>query len=159
MDSTYYHTNKAEFISKNSAKKRSKLLKAKRIRVKEIITENEYNQNTSQIEKKEYFDILNKFSEEYQELGYDLEIISKQSKMNITFSKLYIDLFSLTKFENSKPYRMIDYIINNDRINPLSDVDKSNFEKMKKKVLSNSRNELNNNTQFTIFKSLYQNFK
>ncbi len=159
------NTNKTGQNSKDCQKKskirpkKSNLLKTKRYREKDEINQFDVSEGKNQIDKKEYFDIMNKFSDEYKELGYDLTIKStEQSKMNIILSKLFIDLFSLTKFENSKPHKMIDYIIHNDRMFALSELDKSSFEKMKKKVFSNKGYDTNSSSS-AIFKSLYQYLK
>ena len=152
--------NSKDLQKKNKIRpKKTNILKTKRYREKEESNQNEVSERNNQIDKKEYFEIMNKFSEEYKELGYDLESKSnEQSKMNIILSNLLIDLFSLTKFENSKPHKMIDYIIHNDRMFALSDIDKSSFEKIKKKVFSNKSYDVNNSSS-AIFKSLYQYLK
>jgi hypothetical protein len=74
------------------------------------------------------------------------------------FTYLNMNLFEFTKFENSKPYKMIDYILNNDNNFLTSQNDKDKFEEIKKCVFNKSKLLLKENST-SVFKSLYQFFK
>ena len=104
------------------------------------------------ITKDEYIAILSNYSEELKSLNISLNENNvnndnedrnnnnnnekKPKHLTTDLSTLYYNLFLSTKFENSKPYKMIDYIIGNDDsiLNLKNDRDK--FEDMKKSILS-----------------------
>ncbi len=106
--------------------------------------------------------MLNENIDEFKNLeiftNEDLDFENKKLKsLNSDLSSLYVSLFSMTKFENSKPYKMIDYILNNDNNYLSSKIDRENLEEMKRTVYNRPvevKDDLN-----TIYKTLYQYFK
>ena len=81
--------------------------------------------------------------------------------INSDLTKLYINLFNLSKFENSKPYKMIDYIINNDKTMLASTADKEMMEDIKKTIsnLKIEKSKTHNDITIPMFKSLYHFFR
>ncbi len=99
--------------------------------------------------------------DEYKKMEIFSEDIDYENKklksLNSDLSSIYLSLFSMTKFENSKPYKMIDYILNSDNNYLSSKTDKENLEEIKRTVYNRPlevKDDLN-----TIYKSLYQYFK
>lgn len=115
------------------------------------------------LDKDEFCFLLNNNKEEYNHLGIDINpIINSIDKgnfnsINSDFTTLTLDLFSSTKFENSKPFKMIDYILNSDSKYLTSSNDKETYEEIKKTIY-NKKSNATDNSQI-LFKSLYQYFK
>lgn len=135
---------------------------------KRFIRETQKNKTIKEslvIDRKEYLEILSDNKEELQLLGVDLEENSCYTKIKNNehkslvsdFANLYLDLFSHTKFENSKPYKMIDYILNNDPKFLSSQTDRFHFEELKKTVFNKIYDFSDNSS--VLFKPLYQYFK
>jgi hypothetical protein len=117
------------------------------------------------INKNEFLDILQDNKDEYIRIGlledfnetYEKFENSNINSLNSDLSSLLLNLFLQTKFENSKPYKMIDYILNNDNNYLSSQIDKDNFEEIKRTVY-NKPNDSKENLH-TVYKSLFQYFK
>jgi len=75
--------------------------------------------------------------------------------MSTQFSRLLLDIFTFAKSENSKPCKMIDYILNNDKNYSISHNDKELFDQIKKNVFTKIKNKCSDNKS-TVMKSLYQ---
>ena len=117
------------------------------------------------INKNEFLDILQDNKDEYLRIGlledfnetYEKFENSNINSLNSDLSSLLLNLFLQTKFENSKPYKMIDYILNNDNNYLSSQIDKDNLEEIKRTVY-NKPNDSKENLH-TVYKSLFQYFK
>lgn len=118
---------------------------------------------SGKIEKDEFSYLLNNNQDEFLHLGIEINPIIETLKdgnintINSDFTALTNDLFSSTKFENSKPFKMIDYILNSDPRYLTSVSDKETYEELKKTIY----NKKTNATDYSqvVFKSLYQYFK
>jgi hypothetical protein len=117
------------------------------------------------INKNEFLNILNENKDEYLKLGILEDFNGAYGKfennninsLNTDLSSLLLSLFLQTKFENSKPYKMIDYILNNDNNYLSSQIDKDNFEEIKRTVYNKPNDS--KESLHTVFKSLFQYFK
>lgn len=129
----------------------------------------------NQLTKDEFNAILSNYSDEMNFLQkFNLVTPNTSSSLNQNQSKnkndfyptslvtdlntLHSNLFLCTKFENSKPYKMIDYIISNDDLLLNRPSDKDKFEDMKKPIFSKGKNYSKENTNI-LYKSLYEYFK
>jgi hypothetical protein len=132
----------------------------------EIINTNKNSKffsKSGKLEKEEFSYLLNNNHDEFLHLGIEINPIIETLKsgnintINSDFTALTIDLFSSTKFENSKPFKMIDYILNSDSRYLTSSSDKETYEELKKTIY----NKKTNATDYSqvVFKSLYQYFK
>jgi hypothetical protein len=112
-------------------------------------------------DKIEYQTTCEELSEELSYIGLtqDGSEGNKVGVINSDLTRICTSLFDLIKFENSKPYKMIDYILQNDlsTYNP----DRKKIEEIKKFVFNfiASKKEGKDNSKIPIFKSLYQQFK
>ena len=82
----------------------------------------------------------------------------KPSNIITDLNTLNYNLFLCTKFENSKPYKMIDYIISNDPLLLNRKGDNEKLEEIKKPIFSKCKTDINNNINI-LYKSLYEYFK
>lgn len=118
---------------------------------------------SNKLSKEEFTAILSNYSDEISYLQKENVITvsrndNKPTSLVSDLNSLNYNLFLCTKFENSKPYKMIDYIISNDNyiLNRQSDKDK--FEEMKKPIFSKGKNDSENSINI-LYKSLYEYFK
>jgi hypothetical protein len=124
-------------------------------------TTHDYFNEKIYFNKDEYNDILKDNEDELNELGVIVDKkIQTQNVINSDLMKLNTDLFDLIKFENSKPYKMIDYIVHNDLtlLNP----DKKKLEEIKKTVFNlkvSKKESKNDSLKLPIYKALYQQFR
>lgn len=155
-----------------------------------IIPKINCNENQLSINKSEYLSLMEKNKNEYNTLGIDVEndkniqnLKENNNKfMNSDLSILHSDLFLYTKFENSRPYKMIDYIMNtsdspsivmnnnsqtaninsnNNIINKnflKSKLDKDIYEEIKKTIFNKPKCHLSEN-RTSVQKALFQYIK
>ena len=79
----------------------------------------------------------------------------KVHTLNTQFSRLLLDIFTFAKSENSKPCKMVDYIINNDKNYSINSKDKEIIDMIKKNIFTRMKNKCNDQKS-TVMKSLYQ---
>jgi hypothetical protein len=121
----------------------------------QILNKNDFLEILSQ-NKEELLHTLSINIDENEELN---KIKNNETKsLNSDLTSLFCDLFSLTKFENSKPYKMIDYILNSDNNYLLSQSDKDTFEEIKRTVFAKRKDDFKDNFS-TVLKTLYQFFR
>ena len=155
-------TKKIAYLPPNHAK----LYKQKQTEYSNGYGKKKFVNESITINKNEFLDLMKNNKEEYMQIGIDIDTNEALEKikndnvqsLNSDFTTLCIDLFSLTKFENSRTYKMIDYIMNSDNNFLKSETDKENFEEIKKTVFNMSNNDHKENI-YSIYKSLYQYFK
>jgi hypothetical protein len=115
-------------------------------------------------ENKEELEQLKIIEEKDNGVGQDNEA-NKESPtrlnvINTDLTRIFTGLFDFIKFENSKPYKMIDYILQNDLASFTPD--KKKIEEIKKTVFNfkaSKRETKTDHLKIPIFKSLYQQFK
>ena len=123
-------------------------------------------EQSDKLSKEEFTAILSNYSEEISYLQKENAISAstvskndnKPTSLVSDLNSLNYNLFLCTKFENSKPYKMIDYIINNDNYILNRQNDKDKFEEMKKPIFTKGKNDSENNINI-LYKSLYEYFK
>ena len=146
---------------KRKEKSNEKDKKKKKIKIKTF---------PGKITKDEYNAILSNYSDELKTVNISLnENINqiendnnknekKPKHLTTDLSTLYYNLFLSTKFENSKPYKMIDYIIGNDSSLLNLKCDRDKFEDIKKSILLRPKLDISlyNNI---LNKEIYEYFK
>ena len=123
-------------------------------------------EQSDKLSKEEFSAILSNYSEEISYLQKENAISAstvskndnKPTSLVSDLNSLNYNLFLCTKFENSKPYKMIDYIISNDNYILNRQNDKDKFEEMKKPIFTKGKNDSENNINI-LYKSLYEYFK
>lgn len=123
-------------------------------------------EQSDKLSKEEFTAILSNYSEEISYLQKENAISAltvskndnKPTSLVSDLNSLNYNLFLCTKFENSKPYKMIDYIISNDNYILNRQNDKDKFEEMKKPIFTKGKNDSENNINI-LYKSLYEYFK
>jgi hypothetical protein len=119
---------------------------------------NRYNFGRLYNDKPEYDTLCQEYKNELESVGINHTISNtKINVINADLTRLCSNLFDLVKFENSKPYKMIDYILQNDM--SLYNPDKKKIEEIKKIVFNYQTSKHEDNPKTPIFKSLYQQFK
>ena len=145
---------------KRKEKSNEKDKKKKKIKIKTFpgkITKDEYNAILSN-----YSDELKtvniSLNENINQIENDNNNEKKPKHLTTDLSTLYYNLFLSTKFENSKPYKMIDYIIGNDSSLLNLKCDRDKFEDIKKSILLRPKLDISlyNNI---LNKEIYEYFK
>jgi hypothetical protein len=115
----------------------------------------------SYIDRNEHNTTIEDNKNDFELIGMNQESSKTIRSINSDLTKLYINLFNLSKFENSKPYKMIDYIINNDKTILSTAADKEMMEDIKKTIsnLKIEKSKTHNDVTIPMFKSLYHFFR
>lgn len=168
MGRSYKKKTKSSLNQGLLGKKRKKLTKDTKTHGGEA-SENKFKPRMEKFDcllKSDYMRILENHREEFETFGIKIDTTNEskvESNLNCgnlisDFVSLNLNLFNYTKFENSKPYKMIDYIMHNSGNFLLNDSDKTRFEEMKKTIFNKSKLSTKENSTI-IYKSLFQFFK
>ena len=167
--------NRGNSINELLGKKRKNYSNIGSINDKEMKQKPKEIEKMNQLTRDEFNAILSNYSDEMNFLQkFNLITPNTSSSIHQNHSKkkndfyptslvtdlntLHSNLFLCTKFENSKPYKMIDYIISNDDLLLNRSSDKDKFEDMKKPIFSKGKSFSKENTNI-LYKSLYEYFK